>query len=332
MKLNILFIISFSFVVLLNNVFSSSKYITSFNQNICEKSVVDSTDYLEIDLFNIELLPKWLKECNRIETLYLNNKTNVNENYDISILSEMNSLVNLNIFNFNKIYLRMNKNRFFPSLRLLRIGSCKLVNIPFWIKDLKNLNDLIIYNDSIKSIPGFLINLPKFNSLTLYNTQTEFLSKKIFIKEQLQNLLLSNNNKIDLKRLFRNIDNCKLEYFSIEQCGVTHLPKEIRYLSKVKFLILWRNFLEELPNQMELLDSLRFISLQVNKFKCFPEILTKIPNIDCIELDSNFIQEIPIDLIKKMKKIESISLRGNPIPLHERERISKELPNIKFEF
>jgi Leucine-rich repeat (LRR) protein len=318
---------------LLSNSFESiSLIIKNFDKNLLDSINNRNVDHLVIDLHQNVNLPGWLRYCKKIKTLYLINSNKNNKNYDISIISELFSLDVLSIYGLNGVVIKNIGSNFFSILRVLRIDSCNLRQIPTWLTKLRSLESLDINDNSINSVPKSIAKIPKLLDLGLYGTMIETVPSEIFEKETLWNLSLEYNYKLNLKKLFKNINNKRLKALFIGASRISNIPKEVQNLSKVGFLCLWRNNIKELPKEMTLLNDLVSLDLSYNSFSKFPNIITKIEKLKNFEIDSNQIESIPIDLIKGMKNIKSISLKGNPISIEERERILKELPNIDFKF
>ena len=93
-------------------------------------------------------------------------------------------------------------------------------------------------------------------------------------------------------------------------------------ISRLDYLYLGGNQLEELPVEMGQLASLTALILCDNKITHLPNQLTNLSNLKSLLLHDNRLQTLPQNLIKLIH-LEELSLRNNPLVI----RFIKEWPN-----
>lgn len=304
--------------------------VSEFNKKSMDSLILNRVESLVINIKKNYTLPNLLENCNWIKFIYFLSRSNI-KNFDISVLSRMDSLDVLLLYGFNGLKIKYS-NKFFPLLRVLSITSCNIIEIPLWVSKLNRLSYLEISDDRISNIPIFIADMKNLKELSINKTKIETIPPEIFANIELWTLSLVFNYSLKLEKFFKNINNNKVGSLSIEFSRIKKIPPEVEYLSSVQRLSFGYNNLHNLPNEIVKLKLLRDINLSKNKFKIFPNVLTEIESLEVIEMDSNEIKSIPYNLIIKMKNIKRISLIGNPISGQEKERILKELPHIKINF
>jgi len=139
-------------------------------------------------------------------------------------------------------------------LKRLRINNTSIASLPSSIGELKNLEELIIFDNSkLESLPEELFNCSKLTLLNLSNNKLISLSDKIGQLGNLKGLILDSNN---LKSLPAGLCRCsKLDELRVRQNELTSLPDEIGNLVNLKIVNLGHNKLKTLPYGMRKLSS-----------------------------------------------------------------------------
>ncbi|KAM3859214.1 leucine-rich repeat-containing protein 20-like [Diretmus argenteus] len=73
------------------------------------------------------------------------------------------------------------------------------------------------------------------------------------------------------------------------------------------------NVLTKLPDAVGEMEHLTSINLANNKFSIFPAKLTEIPTLERINLEGNFITEIPMEILSAMPALKWINIKWNPL-------------------
>jgi len=164
---------------------------------------------------------------------------------------------------------------------------------------------------------------------------------------------------LDSMKTFRSLEAAlkkPLEVYKLDLTGqkLKAFPAEILTFKNLNVLVLDRNKITSVPDEIEQLQFLQKVSINKNKLDHWPLGLTALPELRELSMNRNFLPGIP-DEIRKNKKLERLDLWSNdliyfPAELGElknlkwldvrviqmsestQERIQSYIPNTKVEF
>ena len=102
------------------------------------------------------------------------------------------------------------------------------------------------------------------------------------------------------------------------------VPPGIGKLPNLYHLNLSHNLLHELPSFFFTLSKLEEALLQNNRLTKLPAEINQLPHLRELYLGENHLRSLPD--MRKLKNLEILILRGNPLPQAEIDRIKKMLP------
>nr|XP_033772798.1 leucine-rich repeat-containing protein 40 [Geotrypetes seraphini] len=94
---------------------------------------------------------------------------------------------------------------------------------------------------------------------------------------------------------------------------LTSISMELCMLQKLTYLDLRNNFLIVLPDELEAVIGLQTIILSFNRFKVFPAVLYRMPNLEIILLGNNQIGSVDPLQLKMLNKLTTLDLQNNDI-------------------
>lgn len=124
-----------------------------------------------------------------------------------------------------------------------------------------------------------------------------------------------------------------LKRLSITKSELHKKPKlmlDITKLSNLESLILKKNGLKTLPNELGNLKNLKVIELNCNKFKEFPKVLLKMKSLEQIHIQNNNISKLPQE-ITELTNLKALATHSNDIIIST-ELVSRihKMPNIIY--
>lgn len=238
-----------------------------------------------------------------------------------------------------KIYFKKNREltqlpaRIFdiPNLQYIICEDCPLQQLPLGLLyHCQALKGLYLINVSLKHLNLDLCNLPNLKKLSFSNGERK-LSLELNGEKQLEVLDISNNQ---LKRLpmwlweMKNlkamyIDNMNMSHFppavlaleqleklSMRNTNFTDFPNKFKRFTALEYLDLSGGHWSQLPDFFEELKALKTLKLNACNFKSFPIVLSKMPKLQHLEMDDNFIRFVDIDILSVLfKKLKTLSIK-----------------------
>lgn len=197
------------------------------------------------------------------------------ELYDISILKDLGSKI-------TSINLTGNKLKEIPE---------NLFN------KAENLENIILSNNNLTTLhPKQFANNSNLKSVVINSNNILTLDKDTFKNNPLlESIEMSNNNiKILPEGLFSN--NKKLNTLYMPYNEIESLPEDIFTGTKLEFISLSNNALQELPKSIGL-ESLNKLYIGTNKINKLPAELNKSKKLKVLDISSNLIEEVQKDIL-----------------------------------
>jgi len=162
----------------------------------------------------------------------------------------------------------------------------KLTEIPIEFTHFYSLEKLILYHNSIKSIPDTFGVLQSLQYLDLSRNQLTYIPHAVCQLTLLQSLVLNNNKLVSLPEEIGELVN--LMKLDVSCNEIAHLPVQIGDLSNLRTLSLRRNHLQEVPVELTYLQ------------------------LTALDLSSNRLINLPVEL-RFMITLVDLNLEENPL-------------------
>jgi Leucine-rich repeat (LRR) protein len=181
----------------------------------------------------------------------------------------------------------------------IRIVNKKLREVPPWIQQLVNLEELILDMNRISEIPDWLGDLPLLKTLSLSNNTISTISNL----KNLQNLILNNNH-------IRNIDCIQymtnLESLNVSGNMIDSIPSEIfdNCINLVEFSINY-NYLTTIPSNICNLVHLKELSISYNDLITLPIQITHLIHIDYFYYKNNPYEYFPPQVQRFLHRVKN---------------------------
>lgn len=194
-------------------------------------------------------------------------------------------------------------------LQTLEVRHCGLDSLPPTVSQLIGLQRLIVYANTLRSLPR-LGQLRALREVDVSNNQLTALPDDIGRLTQLNTLNIDNNRLIRLPASFVRLIRLKQLWLSNNQ--IERLPDGFGKLRKLHALTIGDNQLTELPPDMGLLASLKFLSIGRNRLRTLPASFTKLKGLTDLHIEHNELQTLPAD-IGVLHQLLTVSFRDLPI-------------------
>lgn len=194
--------------------------------------------------------------------------------------------------------------------------------IPDWIKNKKNVEEIIIESEYIKYIPNFFSELKNLKILTINDCDKligfpdKLNSVEILNIEGLNTERTQNEQKITIKDL-SEMPNLKELYF--KRSRLDKIDKKILRYPKIERLSLSKNGIRTIPEFIADLKHLKYFDISNNPIRNI-ENVSQLKNLE--ELNILYTGIDDISMIKNMNKLRKIDISSN--------NFKKEIPEEFF--
>ena len=222
-----------------------------------------------------------------------------------------NKLKHLEIFGSNSENFSEGINRFsnLEHLKLERLGDS--IEFPEEIFELKDLKVLILSdNDNFTSLSSKIENLKNLEKLTLYFNSLEHLPEELGHLESLKYLDLKHNKLETLPESLGKLSS--LETLIVNTNNLTALPESIGNLNNLEELDVDANQLLKLPESFPGLINLKVLKLNGNDLRTLPSQFGFLKELKQLHLDQNLLEELPSS-ITNLESLELLYLRNNQL-------------------
>lgn len=234
------------------------------------------------------------------------------------------------------------------------IESLKLIDnniseIPYEIVNLKNLKELYLAGNQIKSISKRILeDLPELDCLDLGFNPFDYAKAAAFYYSNNKNKgHREASNKI--ARCKKNNDDClfihhemrafpveifeltQLKYLSIHGKEIKRIPEGISNLKNLTHLDLTDNKLSFLPEELLALTKLEKLVLITNDFDTFPDNSLLLSSIKELNISNNKLQTFPKDVFKH-PTLESFYAFANPLVDFDEKLFNYDFKELKNRF
>uniref|UniRef100_A0A182JDL5 Uncharacterized protein n=1 Tax=Anopheles atroparvus TaxID=41427 RepID=A0A182JDL5_ANOAO len=195
-------------------------------------------------------------------------------------------------------------------VKVCYLSRNRFCELPDDITCLAFLERLLVYHNTIRSVPETIRGLHSLTYLDLRNNQLSALPREI-CSLPLQVLLLSNNRLATLPDELGRMD--KLTELDAACNQITHLPSRMGDLRSLRSLNLRSNQLVYLPRDLTCLQ-LAFLDISSNKIATLPVELRQMSSLVDLELSNNPLTSPPASLcvrglVHVFKYLETVAAR-----------------------
>ncbi|RLV89675.1 Adenylate cyclase [Spathaspora sp. JA1] len=275
--------------------------------------------HLKLNSNQLSTLPKSFGKLKNLQVL------NLSSNYFHSYpecINELIDLIELDL-SFNDIKTLPESLGKLAKLQKLNLSSNKLTkNLPSYLINLVELKRLDIRFNQITSV-DILGLLPKLevayatkNNISTFNDQVESLRLLHFDKNPITEINFSQRmeilNILDLSKakitsiapeFIQKIPN--IEKLVLDKNHLVTLPNNIDSLTKLAVLSIYGNQLQNLPLEISKLTSLQYLDLHSNNLQSLPEEIWNLKSLSVLNVSSNILTsfpKVPLDIVKSVGK------------------------------
>lgn len=180
-------------------------------------------------------------------------------------------------------------------LEILILYAAPNVELPEWLLELKYLRHLDLQVGKLRSLPEWIGELKSLKHLNAYKNEIEYIPDSIGDLKRLKYLNLSDNKLSIIPESIGKLTS--LEYLNLGGNKLESITESIGNLKSIKKLFLGGNSLEVIPESIGNLKSMKELSLSGNKLKSLPKAVFKIKSLEDIYLFHNPIEYIPKEII-----------------------------------
>lgn len=257
--------------------------------------------HLKLNSNQLSSLPKSFGKLKNLMVL------NLSSNYFNSYPEAINDLVNLKDLDlsYNDLSLIPDSIGNLVNLSKLNLSTNKLSKIlPDCFTKLVSLKRLDIrYNtisnvDVLGSLPNLEVAYASKNNISAFSDEMESLRLLHFDRNPITNLE------------FRNLLPL-LTVLDLSKAKITSIPPEfIGRIPHIEKLVLNKNHLVTLPDELGSLSKLAFLSLYGNNLQVLPSTIGKLTSLQFLDLHSNNLQSLPDD-IWNLKSLSVLNVSSN---------------------
>ncbi|AES77447.1 putative leucine-rich repeat-containing, plant-type, leucine-rich repeat domain, L [Medicago truncatula] len=283
-------------------------------------------------------IPSWIMNLTNLVGLNLRSNC-LHEKINLDTFLKLKKLVFLNL-SFNKLSLYTGQSSSLMTdsrIQVLQLASCNFVEIPTFIRDLDDLEFLMLSNNNITSLPNWLWKKASLQSLDVsHNSLSGEISPSICDLKSLATLDLSFNNLRDnipscLGNFSQSLENLDLNgnklsgvipqtYMienSLQQIDLSNnklqgqLPRALVNNRRLEFFdVSYNNINDSFPFWMGELPELKVLSLSNNEFhgdiRCPIYMTCTFPKLHIIDLSHNeFSGSFPSEMIQRWNAMKT---------------------------
>lgn len=182
---------------------------------------------------------------------------------------------------------------------VLNLRFCNLIQLPKEIFQLRNLEELDLYGNSIEVLPESIKVWKKLRRLNLsYNELTCLPHNGIKYLKRLRDLHVRDNRLDQLPRSIRRLK--RLKRLNVEQNYLTQLSQELGQCRTLEVLNIAGNEFSELSPGIKNLTALKIFSAADNNLKTVPKSLKNWKRIKKVQLGYNFLTEVSEEFFRSL--------------------------------
>jgi Leucine-rich repeat (LRR) protein len=296
----------------LEGIIISADLYPDFKEQFSRLNDLPSLKQVKMLYFNIEAGDEEVfQSFGKLERLELTNVRIKNLNKFMTALPAENNLKYLEIFGSKSEIFTHGTSRFrsLEHLKLERLGDS--IHFPEDIFELKDLKTLMLSdNDNFTRLSSKIENLKELEKLTLYFNSLKHLPETIGNLENLEYLDLKHNNLEKLPASLGNLSS--LQTLILDRNQLVKIPESIGEMNNLVELDLNANRLSGLPHSIVNLPNLQVLKLNENDIRLLPADFGTLTELRELYLDQNLLQELPSSF-SGLESLELLYLRNNKL-------------------
>lgn len=226
-----------------------------------------------------------------------------------------------------KDYQKLSKLR---DLQVLKLSGNEITEFPKNFGDLFNLVYLASYNNPFTVFPEDLKKLYNLCHLELSHTKIDSIPACIAYLPKLKTIKFTDtDDTLKLPITLRYLK--KLEDLQIENCIMDSFPKQIFWVSSLKFLYLSKTNTHFLSTHFERLPNLEVLILEDNPISSLPNNIYLAKNLRLLSIRNTNITKLPVT-ISQMENLALLDVRGCAFSKEYVDELKALLPGCDIKF
>ncbi len=262
-----------------------------------------------------------------IKSLPLLNHIDISTN----LLTEIPSPV-LGVKGLKFLFCKKNDIKSFPEelfnldqLEILDLTGCPLSNYPIEGPGFPQLQKMSIYFKTGNQLPAWIFECSQLEELIIRADQLSILDFDFSKLKKLKTLKLNLPKLQSIPEEIGQLD--QLDHLEINRIKATTFPEALCQLPLLRILVLNAVPLVELPSSFCKLKTLKQCTIKKGKLTTLPESFGQLPHLYSLILSNSKIESIP-DSLAQLDKLLVLDLSGNPLD-HLPKGVEK-LPSLEY--
>jgi ankyrin repeat protein/predicted Ser/Thr protein kinase len=200
-----------------------------------------------------------------------------------------------------------------PNVKTLELFSMNLDSLPSEVRDLAQLQQLYLSNNSFVKFPPEIFSLTNLRTLWIQANQLTSLPPEIGMLVSLEKLKLSNNRIRSVGGFPPQMAQLyNLKEIWVENNTLDRWPSELLTVSSLERVWLDQNQIAEIPSQIAGLVRLERLSMNRNLLEAVPAEIGRCRQLEKLWLNDNQIVRIPAEL-NNCVRLQTLALATNRI-------------------
>jgi internalin A len=179
--------------------------------------------------------------------------------------------------------------------KCLDLQGLGLIELPRSLSTLEQLEELVVVENKLASMPDWIGGLVELRKLNLGNNQITNLPVAIGRLTKLQELQVWGNRLVTLPESLGLLTHLRELVLHTNQ--LAHLPESLGLLVQLEILLIHQNNLTSLPDSIGQLTKLRKLWVQNNQLKELPESIRKLTLLQQLHLQDNAPLGLPTEVL-----------------------------------
>ncbi|GAA2154715.1 MULTISPECIES: COR domain-containing protein [Glycomyces] len=192
----------------------------------------------------------------------------------------------------------------------LNLSNLSLKEVPEEIKDLPEINQVDLSQNSIEVIPDFFSEL-NFSYINLTMNSIRRIPSKLLSAPNRKMVNLSWNHLEVLPKITE--DESSIAWIDLTNNHLRYIPDSISKLRNLRTLSLKKNQISDIPHSIGELTRLNDLDLSSNCLKSLPGSIGALTELLSLDLSRNNLTGIPHE-VGKLVSLHSLNLEENPLP------------------
>ncbi|XP_064635287.1 malignant fibrous histiocytoma-amplified sequence 1 homolog [Lineus longissimus] len=199
------------------------------------------------------------------------------------------------------------------NLEVLNLQQTNIVTLPIEIVYCEALAELLLWGNSMESLPETMLELHKLHTMKINNRS---FAQLVVQDAYMENLLSKGQIQSEhIPQVLYEIP--QLERIDLEECLINNIPQKCQ--TSLKEFLLQKNFFHSFPSAILEMVNMRTLNLSSNFLTEIPTAIDSLVNIETLKFDNNQIAKIPTT-IKNLQNLIDFRVGNN--------KITKLLPEI----